>query len=102
MVERGSTKGAAIANETAVEAVDWGTEEAAKDQEVTTEGEDAIWMEVLAAVAMAEKAADNRARAGAVRAENPLSQQMGSGAEATTRGGAAVADKVQQQWQRQQ
>ena len=37
---------------------------------------------------MAEKATNNRARAGVVRAENPLFQQMG--AEAATREGAAI------------
>ena len=54
--------------------------------------EDGDWLEVLAAVAMAEATANSRAVAGAVRAENPLFRPMG--AEAATRGGAAVADKA--------
>ena len=43
-------------------------------------------------MAMAEATADSRAVAGAMRAENLLFQPMG--AEATTREGAAVADKA--------
>ena len=54
--------------------------------------EDGDWLEVLAAVAMAEATADSRSVAGAVRAENPLFQPMG--AEAATREGAAVAKKA--------
>ena len=34
--------------------------------------EDADWMEVMAAAAMAEKATTNRAVAGGVKAENPF------------------------------
>ena len=54
--------------------------------------EDEDWLEVLAAVAMAEATADSKAVAGYVRKDNPLSQPMG--AKAATREGSAVADKA--------
>ena len=41
--------------------------------------EDADWMEVMAAAAMAEKATTNRAVAGGVKAENPFVPANGGG-----------------------
>ena len=67
-------------------------EAAATIQAADEAAEAGDWLEVLAAVAMAEATADSRSIARDVRKENPLFQPMG--AEAATREGAAVADKA--------
>jgi hypothetical protein len=61
-------------------------------EETTEEDAEAdSWTEVMAAVGMAANAADSRAKAGAVQAENPLFQSMGTEEAATAAVAAAAA-----------
>ena len=62
-----------------------------EEQAAEEDAESDSWEEVLAAAYMAEKAANNRAKARAVKAENPLFQSMGADETAVVKEPAAAA-----------
>ena len=70
-----------------------------EEQAAEEDAESDNWEEVLAAAYMAEKAANNRAKARAVKAENPLFQSMGADETAVVKEPAAAATTTE--WAKQ-
>ena len=70
-----------------------------ENQVAEEDAESDSWEEVLAAIYMAEKAANNRAKARAVKAENPLFQSMGAEETAVVEEPAAAATTTE--WAKQ-